>query len=176
VTIGTTGATYIGDTQMFFCPNSVYFGTGMEEMSSDTNFYYNVKFQGMIGYVYWGNPCRIWVSGSSPLTWYEPGAWGESLKLGEVGIKPNNSFAYGMSRFTRVGDKMQSPDRAVLITDNFRDNATPTINSHPQRGLASFGGGNVTYADGHVDWLEYPGWKSGGGGANYILYPYNELY
>ncbi len=168
------GMDYMKNEAVFFCPNSTYFGTGNPDMAPNASYYYHQKHQGMVGYVYWANPCRVY--DTDIYNWYEPGIYGDNISPGSLNTRPNNCLAYSLTKIINSSKTPVSPNKAVLMTDNYYGSTSFDGNCHPKGKPPENGGGNVTYADGHVVWLPYGegNWKFLGG-SNNILQPWNEV-
>ncbi|HBC87676.1 MAG TPA: hypothetical protein DCZ94_12025 [Lentisphaeria bacterium] len=172
VTLGR-GMEYMKNETVFFCPNSTYFGTNNPDMAPNAAYYYHQRHQGMVGYVYWANPCRVY--DDDPYNWYPPGEWGAQITPDLLNTRPNNCIAYTLNKIWNGSKKGVSPSKAVLLTDNYYGSDSYDRNCHPKGCAAERGGGNATYADGHVSWLKYAEgkWKFLGG-SNNILQPWDD--
>ncbi|HCE46951.1 MAG TPA: hypothetical protein DET40_25675 [Lentisphaeria bacterium] len=169
------GTEYVKNEGVFFCPNSVYLFSPYPSMADRSAYYYHKSHQGMVGYVYWGNPCKAYDSDTWP-SWYEPGELRDDQNPGAMNTRPNNCIAYTLNRVLNGSRKEALPSKAVLVTDNYYGDESFVRNNHPRGGVPEKGGSNVLYADGHVSWLPYGegNWKFLSG-SNNILQPWNEL-
>ena len=148
---------YTPSPDVFFCPNidpaSAAVSSSVFTKGYDANKLWNSR--GVQGYFYHGDP---WNGSSTGKLDYV------SLYTGAPGFI--QGYIYGSMRRQ---NNAYSTASIPLCSDLMQENgATAYFRLHSPGKVGYIqGGGNVTFGDGHVEWVDGKGWRTSGGFNNY---------
>ncbi len=152
---------YTSSPDVFFCPNIEARSSAVQSSVFASGYDYKKLWHtsGVQGYFYHGDP---WVGSATGKLDFE------SLYTGAPGFA--TGYIYGSMRRQ---DNSSSTAKIPLCSDLMQENGSSYFRLHSPGKVGYIqGGGNVTFGDGHVEWVDGKGWRTSGGYNNYYR-PYD---
>ncbi len=159
--------TYTPSPDVFYCPNI------LGNSTASANSYYindtpnkNWHTRGKQGYMYHGDPWMAKNEGGYDFQFERLAKNSDGF-----GFRADVRLIYGSSR-KELGSA--SVSSIPLVNDLMQENGGNSYFRLHSPGKVGYiqGGGNVTFGDGHVEWIDGKGWRTSGGINNYYR-PYD---
>ncbi|OGV36087.1 MAG: hypothetical protein A2X48_17645 [Lentisphaerae bacterium GWF2_49_21] len=148
---------YTASGDVFFCPNvdggSIAVASSIFPKGKTLDYLWHDR--GVQGYFYHGDPWDTYTTGKMDF---------EKLYTGAPGFL--SGYIYGSMRRQ---NNASSTSIIPLISDLMQENGDTSYFRLHSPGKVGYiqGGGNTTFGDGHVEWVDGKGWRTSGGFNNY---------